>query len=204
VTWILNSTAVRASNVAWIPICFHYPYHNHRQCHQLAISPCVSMSFSTYFVLLFFHVWSPLACFDFKRFIYVQKLVSTYIIPSFSNGVKEFHFDVSIKKIGLLPLNELINKSALGRSYWTRPSESGPGMEVPVPGNVCICHKQHCSTVWALAGTATGLTDTSVIVKCTENEATANESTTKTENVCTVLTERNVEVWQFIMPYKNS
>jgi hypothetical protein len=50
---------------------------------------------------------------------------------------------LAIKKIGLLLLNELINKSALGRSYWTRPSESGPGMEVPVPGNVSICHKQH-------------------------------------------------------------
>ena len=43
-------------------------------------------------------------------------------------------------------------------------------MEVPAPGNVSICHKQHCSTVWPLAGTATGLRDTSVITKCTDNE----------------------------------
>jgi len=100
------------------------------------------VSFSTYFEFLFFHVYCPLACFDFKSFIYVQKLVSTYLIPSFSNGVKESHFYFSNKKIGLLLLNELINKSALGRPYWTRPSESGPGMEVPVPGNVSICHKQ--------------------------------------------------------------
>lgn len=187
---------MRTWNVACIRIRFSYP-HYHRHFHQLDISPCVSNSLLISYCS-FSRVKST-CLFRFQKVIYDENSFK----PIFSNEVKKTQFDVSNKKIGLLLSNELINKSALGRSYWTRPSESGPGMEVPVPGNVSICHKQQCSAVWPLAGTATRLGDTSVIIKCIDSEVTATESTIKTESFCTVLTEWNIEVLLLIMSYKS-
>jgi len=124
---------VRTSDVACIHICFHFPHHNHRHCHSFCVI------FYLFCVALCARVLSVHLPASISKGLFMYK---NSFRPSFSNGVKESHFDVSNKKIGLLLLNELINKSAFGRSYWTRPSESGPGMEVPVPGNMSICHKQ--------------------------------------------------------------